>query len=166
MNLKKQNGITLVALIITIVLIVIIAGVTIKQGNNVINSAKLQNLNTNMLLIQSKAKIIYEHHAFNNQEELLGQNVSSIENNEKIENLKTLGILEANETEEAQNAYADYYVWDQTILNDEKVGLNDIKLKNDFYIVNYAAEEVIYSDGFKYSDGQTYYKLSQTIDLR
>ena len=54
--MNKQNGITLIALTVTIVVMMIIAGITINIGQNLIQEAKIQDLRTNMLLIQAEAK--------------------------------------------------------------------------------------------------------------
>ena len=54
--MKKNRGITMVALVITIVVLLIIAGISIGAGNNAIKNSKLENLKTNMLLIEVKAK--------------------------------------------------------------------------------------------------------------
>ena len=62
--MKKQKGITLVALTITIVVMIIIASITTYAGIDLIKEAKLQDLVTNMLLIQAKAKECVEEVKF------------------------------------------------------------------------------------------------------
>ena len=56
MNLKKNQGITLVALAITIIILLIIAGIATYSGVEIIKSANLEALKTNMLLIEAKAR--------------------------------------------------------------------------------------------------------------
>lgn len=53
---NNVKGITLIALTITIVLLLILAGISLYSGKETIEKAKLQELKTNMLLIQAKAK--------------------------------------------------------------------------------------------------------------
>lgn len=60
----KNKGITLVALTITIIILLIIAGISISAGENMIKKAKLEGLKTNMLLIQAKAKQYVEEANF------------------------------------------------------------------------------------------------------
>ena len=60
----KNKGITLVALTITIILLVIIAGISINIGGNMIKKANLEGLKTNMMLIQAKAKQYVEEANF------------------------------------------------------------------------------------------------------
>lgn len=64
MNIKNQKGITLVALVITVVLLGILASVGVYYGNSVIKQANLENLKTDMLLIQAKAKEYVEEATF------------------------------------------------------------------------------------------------------
>ena len=64
MNIKEQKGITLVALVITVVLLGILASVGVYYGNSVIKQANLENLKTDMLLIQAKAKEYVEEATF------------------------------------------------------------------------------------------------------
>ncbi len=54
--MKEMKGITLIALTITIVLLLILATISFYSGKETIEKAKLQELKTNMLLIQAKAK--------------------------------------------------------------------------------------------------------------
>ena len=54
MSVKKEKGITLVALAITIIVLTILASVTLYVGTNIIKRANLQNINTDMMLIQAK----------------------------------------------------------------------------------------------------------------
>ena len=60
-----------------------------------------------------------------------------------------------NQDEENFNKY---YVWNKETL--KEVGLENIKLTDGFYIVNYETDEVIYSEGIQVDD-KTCYKLSE-----
>ena len=64
--LKNNKGITMVALVIVIIVMIIISGIVIYEGSNVINTAKEQSIVTNMLLIQAKARAIQDKHEFEN----------------------------------------------------------------------------------------------------
>ena len=46
--IEKNNGVTLLALVITIVVLLIIAGITVYEGKETINRSKLEELRTNM----------------------------------------------------------------------------------------------------------------------
>lgn len=62
--MREQKGITLIALSITIVVMLILASITIYYSKDLINNAKIQDLSTNMLLIQAKAKECVEEANF------------------------------------------------------------------------------------------------------
>ena len=62
--MKKENGITIIVLIITIILMLILAGVGIHYGTGAINKAKLEDIKTDMISIKTKAKIIADEYNF------------------------------------------------------------------------------------------------------
>ena len=55
-NKRNISGVTLLNLAVTITILVIIAGVTIYSGKGILKEAEMQELRTNMLLIQAKSK--------------------------------------------------------------------------------------------------------------
>ena len=77
------------------------------------------------------------------------------------ENIKT--FLEKNNID-IEEKNSKYYV-----LNGQN--LQDMELKkvilpeNTYYIVNYTSYEVFITNGFTYSDGNTYYSLTQIQEL-
>ena len=81
----KNKGITLIALTITVIVLLIIAGITLSVGSNMIKKANLEKLKTDMLLIRTKGKEYVENANFK-----LGPNVDDAEDKEdKITNAKT-----------------------------------------------------------------------------
>lgn len=64
MKAKENKGITLVALIVTIIVLLIIAGIAVYNGKETIQKANLESLRTNMLLIEAKAKGLVEEANF------------------------------------------------------------------------------------------------------
>lgn len=56
MKIKNNEGITLIALVITIIIMLIIASIAIYYGTEEIEKANIENVRTNMLLINAKAK--------------------------------------------------------------------------------------------------------------
>lgn len=148
--MRNQKGITLVMLVITIIVLIIITSVTVYTGTGVIKRASLQNLNTNMLLLQAKIKTLAEESRFNKDEsKLKGKKVSEITDNNKITQLINENIIENAE---------QYYLLSQDDLN--SMGLEKVKVE-DGYLVNYETDEIIYLKGFD-ANGETYYKLSET----
>ncbi len=64
MNLREEKGITLVSLAITIIVLTIIAGLTINIGLEIVEEVKLETLETNMLLVEAKAREYVEEADF------------------------------------------------------------------------------------------------------
>lgn len=55
-GLKNEKGITILALVITIIVLLIIASISINAGSQLVEQAKIQTIETNMLAIRAKAK--------------------------------------------------------------------------------------------------------------
>lgn len=91
--MKKQNGITLVALTITIVVMIIIASITTYAGIDLIKEAKLQDLVTNMLLIQAEAKKGLEEVSFQK---------ANVTDATEIENIKQANLIGTKVSENAE----------------------------------------------------------------
>ena len=67
MDIKNNKGITLIALIITILIIVIIAGIIIYDSSKLIDDAIYADVKTNMLLVQAEMKNYIEQAKFENK---------------------------------------------------------------------------------------------------
>ena len=61
---KKIKGITLIALMITVVILLILVGISVYEGSSMIKKAQLEEIKTNMLLIQAKSKEYVEEAIF------------------------------------------------------------------------------------------------------
>ena len=154
---KNINGVTLVILVVTIIILFIISGITLYSGTSLISKAKLRTLNTNMLLIQAKINIIAERVNFDKENNsYVGTNIEISE----ITNLINNGILLNSENDSINNSY--YYLTKEDL---NSMGLENIAEKDNLYIVNYVTEEVIYKDGYKDDNGNTYYRLSQISNM-
>ena len=144
--MKKQSGITIVALIITIVIMLILAAITIELGNDVVDNAKIEDIKTNMLSIKAKAKIVAEQYNFKDIENLVGTKYTE----DTQFNKSNLNSVFSAFPEEKDNLY----IWTQEDLNNQ--GLNTIKVDTDnFYVINYNMDnfEIYYSNAIegKYS---------------
>ena len=81
--MKNENGVALHTLLLIIVVIIIIATIIVKYGMKMIEQSKIQDLRTNMLLIQADAK--------KDLEEVCFQTVNLNENKE--EDLTKISII-------------------------------------------------------------------------
>ena len=64
MQIKEEKGISSLPLIVIIILLLIVAGIGINYGRNAIKKEQLEELRTNMLLIEAKAKEYVEEANF------------------------------------------------------------------------------------------------------
>lgn len=150
---RNQNGITIVSLIMTIIILLIISGVTVYVGTSVIKQATLQTVNTNMMLIQAKTKTIAEQAKFNNNKDnYKGTVLNEISGNKKIDEILNAGIIDDT---------SKFYLLSKDDLI--SMGLEKIDIE-DGYIVNYETEEVIYVKGYE-SEGITYHKLNDMKNI-
>ena len=145
---KGQNGASLLPLIIGVILVIAIIVFGAYLIFNEVEKKDIENMDTNMLLIQAKARVIAEKNRVNKDENpLKGQLVEDNEFKQKV------GVVE----EEI------LYIWDKTIL--EEAGLTEVVLaEGAFYVVDYK-EEVIYSEGYTTKEGNVLYKLSEISEL-
>lgn len=164
--MKNQNGASLPILIIGIVVIIAIAAVIANYAKDIAEESKLQDLRTDMLLIQAETKKGLEEVCFQsanldaNKEEELAR-INEI----KQENLK--GILVQGS--EAESSIPQEITIDENCYYLDEQVLNDIGIKNSnseqygYFIVKYdftkATVEVINTKGY---DGK--YTLTQLIE--
>jgi Tfp pilus assembly protein PilE len=153
----KNKGITLTSLVITIIVMLILAGVTITAGYSVVKKSKLETLKTNMLLIQAKTKTALEEYNFSKDEtKLIGTKVT--ENEEIKQKLEATG---------ATGEIDDWYYLQKTDL--EQMSLSDITPENgEYYLVKYDKEsletEILYTKGYT-NGNQTKYTLTDLQNM-
>lgn len=146
---ETEKGISLVVLVITVIVLLIIAAITVYQGNEIIRSTRLQSLKTDLLLIQAKVQIYSEQANFESNNSMLKgtaltESWQGLEaNNEKIRSLSKQDLVD--------------------------MGL-DIKAEDGDYIVDYQNNEVYYKKGYqtkkdKNGQSKTYYKASEIVQL-
>lgn len=164
MNLKRQNGITIVALVITVIIMLMLAGVSVYYGSDAMKKGKLEDIKTNMISIKTKAKIVTEEYNFKDIENLVGTKLDTNAEQEglqfetyKIPDELKRKFEEKNENGEAKFDITRLYVWTKEDLEAQSLAAIDID-NEVFYIVYYNLEntnecEVYYSKGFegKYS---------------
>ena len=165
----KNKGITLVALVITIVALLILASIVVYTGTDAIKTAKLQSLKTNMLLIEAKGREYVENANYE-----LGVNpdaaTDEMKNNSnskligtKIENTDSL-VSKLN----IDSKYAVYKLSEDDLNN---MGIKDVESNDEdgWYIIAYdvvdADVKVYNTEGITVSDGSTKYSLDDIRDL-
>lgn len=152
--MKSQKGMGHLTTILSIVIIIlIISGIT-HYVKDEMQEGKIQNYETDMLLIQGKVKVLSQESTIKKNEELLKG--KKVEENLEDEEIKSL--LENNIISQGEEKFSKYYILEQENINE--IGLNNVELDKGHYIVNYATYEIIYSKGINI-EGNIYYKLSE-----
>ena len=149
MNLKVEKGITLVALVITIILMLILVGVTLHFSTDAIKKANLEDIKTDMISIKTRAKIVAEQYNFKDIEELVGSEITA----EQAEKL--------NLTEQWEVNTDKILKWSSEDLTSQNLST----IEGDKYVVLYNLDnpnncEIYYLEGY---EGK--YSLSELKDL-
>lgn len=161
----------IIKLIIALIIIIAIATVITIIVKETFEKTTLQDLRTNLLLIQGKAKTYTEDVSV----ETANLDEAKEEDNTKIsevkeQKLKGVSLEKCDEAIKNSAKKAgiedtkDFYYLSQEDL--KSMGIN-IKVEEDaHYLVKYNFEdtEVVYTKGFEYK-GKTYYKLSEMKDI-
>lgn len=166
-KLKNQKGITIVALVVTVVVILIIAGITVKYGTDAIKTAKVESLMTNMITIKAKGKGYVEE--INAQIWDLPDGEKNQKRNELFEQKfkmteKTSELVDSINTDFINtNECVAYSITKETL---ELMGLDELANNtedNEYAIVfdlsDFTKFDVLYKDGIEYN-GDEYYNLS------
>ena len=153
--MKNQKGITLIALTITIIVMLIIASITIYAGIDLVKQAKLQDLVTNMLLVQVKAKEYLEEVKFQTANMTDSEQIEQV----KTENLKGKKIIENTDVQSQVEKTGvidtakldEYYYLEQSNL--DEMGLEELNPEEyGYFILKYDLEnmkiEVINTMGY------------------
>lgn len=152
--MKRENkGITLVALIITITVLLILAGISFYKGKETIQRAELEELKTNMLFIQAKAKEYVEEANFKMGINPTEDKISEIRNSIYVgqEKLQEVDVLPPQIPQMGNCAY-----YTMTSETKQKWGLEKLEDEED-YIIEFnetdASVQIYYLPGYngKYS---------------
>lgn len=140
-NNKKEKGVTLISLVVTIVIIIILAGITLKIGSKDTKFAEDNAALTEIAMVQNailqrKTKV-----------ELTGENYpgviisqSGIDINSVIEEMNSKKAKDENNIQLQDENLDNYY-----FLSNSNGGLEELGIANSDsdYIVNYKTGEVI-----------------------
>ena len=160
---KSNSGITLVSLVITIIVLLILASITVYSGIGTIRSARLTKFTTELKIMQQKVNELYnsytnEKSVIVNGIEYVGTDIQNIGKNPD-------GIFDENRLEEIfsenESGITDrtgYMYYDTEMI--QALGLEEIEYE---FFVNIAKRSVVSIEGF--NDGEKrYYTLEQVPD--
>ena len=152
----KEKGITLISLAITVVVILIIAGISIRGGTTTVSEVTDQVLTNELNIISQKALSVYSEYTITKDEEvLIGKEKQYNEIKEIIKQIEEksgekikLKVAE----EDTKNAENKYYEVTPEEMRD--IGIENCKYT---YIINYATGEVINKDILVTKEGKALY---------
>ena len=151
--MRKNLFITYIKIIIAILIICVLIYGAIKFLNGEYNNQEYENIKTDMLLIQNKTEVISQKVEIKEKDaKYIGIKIEEKENDEKVQKLINEKVIDLNSKDN------NYYCIDNIAL--KELGLDNVTV-NDYYIVDYKKNDVIYIDGIENKDGNTIYKLSE-----
>ena len=152
LNVKSNKGITLMVLVITIIVLLIIAGITISTSDKQMQMAKLEGLKTNMLLIQAKAKENVENASFelgvtdNPTENMIAKANNELKGDYNGKQVSTGDAIASTLTSIgiSSSDISAGHVYQLSTENLEAMGINNVKSDegNGIYIIVYDLDDV------------------------
>ena len=153
---KKEKGVTLVILVVTVIILLVIAGIVIQSGLGSIKNAEVESLKTNMLLLQAKGKEYVENTNFH-----FGTGELSEEQKTEIKNQYLKGTVAQGELPQELKENEEAYQLSSQDMQD--MGLNDLAETAEDYLMIYNIQEeyvdIMYKPGLT-KDNKTYYTLT------
>ncbi len=160
--LKKQNGVTLISLVVTIIVLVILSTMITHAGLSSIKNARIEKLKNELEIIQQNISVWYEENINLSSEEIrVGTKIPDERKNEF----------------QASISAAYSIIREKNINLDIKTDINRYRYfgKNEFtnlqidgieneYIIDIKNEVAIFVGGYEY-EGEKYYVLDQIKDV-
>ncbi len=163
--MKKENGVTLLILAISVVIMIILTGAAINYGYNSLQATRLRNFTYEIEQVQGKVDTIYEKIKMGDNSYIsLGANIT--ESERALNTLKTVKNIDYSNLTEAQR---EEYYYQNTITTYRYISESNAKKYFDIssnpgdLIINFLTREVISVDGFNYKE-MTYYRLYEIYD--
>lgn len=153
-EINNAKGITLIALIVTIIVILILASVGTYSGIEAVKTAQLNKFMSEMKIMQIQVNNIYDK--YKNGEEVLGYTGEKIISN--IGKLPSTSPKADNVFQESMSGIVDrsgYRYFDTETI--KQLGIEGVE--GEFF-VNIEKRSIISVDGFEYN-GKTYYTMDQ-----
>lgn len=142
---SKEKGITMVALVVTIVILLILLSIGINSGIPTINLAKFTQFKNELKILQTKVNELNEEN-----ETEIGSNTLTEEH---------INLISTNITNADDNIISGFRYCNKTYIKNN-LGLDSI---NRDYLINVEYRYIISIEGYEYN-GKTYYMINQLPD--
>ena len=157
--MKKENGLTFIGTVFLIILIAFIVFGVIYFLKVEKEKEELENLKTDMLLLEVKVNnIIGEYLVEKKEEVLVGTKLSELKDQEHIKAFLEKDLFDENKKGKL------YYVINQENLNELELG-QIILPENTYYIVDYKDGNIYYTKGFETKVVKTYYEIKDIENI-
>ncbi len=151
--LRNKNGVTLALLIVAIIVMLIIFGVTVETGTELITNSEKNRLMTNLYLIKARATSLLEDYLFD----------ESLESLEKLGDTADSTQVSSFGFEEDSSCEYIYCIWNSAKLSEEGIDTDNIATTESFiiqYNLTKDSVDVASTKGFVNENGDTFYVLS------
>ncbi len=142
--MKKQKGITLISLVVTIIILSILASIATYSGVSVIKSSKLTIFTTELKIMQAQVNEIYQD-----------RDPSKVYGEEITGEIKARADSIFTASESGVTSQEGYRYWSRGTI--KSLGIEGVE--QDFF-VNLEKRSVVSYEGLSY-EGNTYYTLQQ-----
>lgn len=154
MKRKSEKGVTLVALVTTIILLLILSTIGVTSGKSTIEFSNFNKLKNQLTVLQTKVNELNQQNKTDIGQEI-GDNQKLILNNEIVSN-----IIYKDKTEKEKNTIeAGFRLLNGNQIKDQ-LGLDGYKGN---YLINVEYRYVVLCEGLEYN-GITYYMIDQMDD--
>lgn len=151
MNTTEEKGVTLIALVTTIVILLILASVGFTSGTDAINFASFSQFKNELKVLQTKINELNQ-----NNEIDVGQELT--ETQKEILNIEAISnIIYNSKSEEEKTKIQEGFRYCNSDYIKSYFNLESVKRD---YLINVEYRYVIYTDGFHYK-GTIYYMVNQ-----
>lgn len=162
---ERNSGVTLIALVVTIIVMGIIVSISAVAGGSILKNSKVQTLETELFAIQAKTKAYAEEI----EAKIWTESDKDVARDNEFQKKH---FISTSVSEEALNQVdndikSDYVSYKLTNESLEEMGLENIEAEQYIIIFSkndYKKMDVIYASGISYS-GQKYYTLSSLREI-
>ena len=142
--MKKQKGITLISLVVTIIILSILASIATYSGIGVIQSSKLTTFTTELKIMQAQVNEMYQE---KDTSDIYGEAITG--------DIKTRADSIFTASESGITSQEGYRYWSKATI--KNLGIEGVK---QAFFVNLEKRSVVSYEGLNY-EGKTYYTLQQ-----
>ncbi len=160
---KNQKGVTISALVITIIVLSLLLGITVRVATDLLSSSKVKTYITEMYMVQAKVKTIGEELEFAGYDFTKESSDSAnanilVETNllnkiglqipvDELSTILPASVYEVEDNVSVENA-DKWFQWSRVTLTQNGFDANMLKTEESFYYVNYGNGEIVYANGF------------------